>query len=274
MDDDSIDQDEMILSWEDLLEDSEHPELQQFARELIVYAFITTGGNGGANNIFKYIPTSWLVNPDNSGYTNSYAYHMAQILENYRYNRQPLFNEAVDDIILNNWTDYRFIPSIDISKVDKFYSGNPSIDVNEYGQMVAPEVDVPLVIRVSPTVSNSRFVKINRDHDPLSQRSVAIYKKIGTWGYKKVGDKFEPVQTYVLVDPKGQNFYNKNKIYEYGRSDSAVEEQSSLLSKLMKKNGKFESIVLALGADPHNIEDILNKFVKFVLDKNNKSEAV
>ena len=280
MDDDSIDQDEMMLSWEELLEDSDHPELQQFARELIVYSFITTGGNGGSNNIFKYIPTSWIINPEDRGFTNSYAYYMAQILENYRYNRMPMDNR-IDDIILNNWTDYQFIPSVDISKFDKFYTGNPSIDINEYGQPVPPQVDVPLVIRCDGSVSTGRFIKINRNHDPQSQRSVAIYKLVRV-GYKKVDDKYTASYVYVLVEPKGQNFYNTNKIYEYGRSDSQQEEQSVFLDPLIyekTKDGKkqltaFGNLAVGLGADINNIEDILDKFITFVQSKQDKQAAI
>jgi len=84
MSDDSVDADEVSEAWEELLEDSRFPELQQFARDLIIYSFITTGGNGGSNNIFKYIPMSWMVNPDGRGYEASYAFYMQEKLDGFR----------------------------------------------------------------------------------------------------------------------------------------------------------------------------------------------
>jgi hypothetical protein len=56
------------------LSDSRYPELQQFARELIVYAFITSGDYGG-KNLFKYVPNSWKLGKiDNDD--NSYSEYM------------------------------------------------------------------------------------------------------------------------------------------------------------------------------------------------------
>jgi hypothetical protein len=123
--DDSVDADEVSEAWEELLEDSRFPELQQFARDLIVYSFITTGGNGGSNNIFKYIPMSWMVNPDGTGYQSSYAFAMSQKLETFRsVNSGVMVNP--DEVILNNWTDEQFIPTISLKDTKGFYTGRTS----------------------------------------------------------------------------------------------------------------------------------------------------
>jgi hypothetical protein len=218
MSDDSVDADEVSEAWEELLEDSRFPELQQLAKDLIVYSFITTGGNGGSNNIFKYIPISWLVNPDGNGYQASYAHFMEQKLENYRNMTGSGFN--VDDVILNNWTDEQFIPTVTTQDVDTFYSGQPGYTVVN-GRQVNPNTDIPIIIRTK-TKNPSRFVKIRRQYDPESQRSVAIYKRVKVSGDGSV---------YVLVDPKGQNFGGKNKIFEYGRSDASVREAAVQLQR-------------------------------------------
>lgn len=277
MDDDSIDADEVSAAWEELLEDTEHPELQQFARDLIVYSFITTGGNGGSNNIFKYIPVSWLINPDNAGYQNSYAYYIAQKLEFYS-RGASMYEDFMEDIILNNWTDNQFIPTVSLGEgFESYYTGRPYIDVVN-GQQVAPQVDIPIIIKCNSLKANSKFIKINRMHDKESQRSVAIYKKVKI-GRKKVEYKdnegethysYEDINIYVLTNPKGQNFGNRNRIYEYGREDSTSKETA----KLLGLNKGLIDIAQLLGADITSVENVLDTLVSFLDSKTDKEGAL
>ena len=248
--DDSVDADEISEAWEELLEDSKFPELQQFARDLIVYSFITTGGNGSSNNIFKYIPTSWLVNPDGLGYEQSFAYYMQQKLDTFNTVQSGKMVD-IDEVILNNWEDEQFIPTIDLTLTDTFYTGRVGYDIVN-GRQVNPQTDIPIIIRTRKI--GSRFIKIRRQYDPESQRSVAIYKaaKIAS------GDII-----YVLVEPKGQNFGGKNKIYEFGRIDSNVSE----VEKQLRLNTDLMVFAESLGANLNSIEDVLTKLISFVESK-------
>ena len=278
MDDDSIDVDEMTAAWEELLEDSEHPELQKFARDLIVYSFITTGGNGGANNIFKYIPASWLVSPDGQGWNSSYAAFMSQKLQNYNQGGQYGYS-VIDDIILNNWTDNQFIPTVKTDNgFESYYVGRAYTDIIN-GKQVAPQTDVPVMLKCDPNTANSRFIKINRAHDKESQRSVAIYKKVKV-GQKEIKTTDEngkvtsveylPVNVYVLTEPKGQNFGGKNKIYEYGREDSVAKE----VTKQLKLDKNLVQMIELLGGDLTSMESVLDKLVSFIDSKENKTGAL
>ena len=254
MNDDSIDADEVSEAWEELLEDKRFPELQEFARDLIVYSFITNGGNGGANNIYKYIPMSWIVNPDNTGYEYSFAHHMHQKLVNYRYGGGAGID--VDDIILNNWTDEQFIPTVKLENCDVFYTGRSSFEIVK-GNVVNPNTNTPLIILAD---ASSKYIKIQRSYDPESQRSVAIYKRTKTAQNKNV---------YVLVDPKGQNFGGKQKILEYGRWDSNISEANNQL----KLNADLMMFAEMLGANTTSAESVLEKLISFVKGKQNKEAA-
>ena len=257
MSDDSIDADEVSEAWEELLEDSRFPELQQFARDLIVYSFITTGGNGGSNNIFKYTPVSWLINPDGKGYQVSYAHFMEQKLENYQ--NMTAAGLDIDDVILNNWTDEQFIPTVTTQDVETFYAGRKDYTVAN-GRQVNPNTDIPIILRTK-TSSPSRFVKIRRQYDPESQRSVAIYKRV-----KASGDG----SVYVLVDPKGQNFGGKNKIYEFGRFDAAERE----VTRQIGLNKDLVEMAEVLGADMNSVENVLDSLISFVDSTKNKKTAI
>ena len=239
-----------------------------------MYSFITTGGNGGANNIFKYIPASWLVSPDGQGWNSSYAAFMSQKLQNYNQGGQYGYS-IIDDIILNNWTDNQFIPTVKIDKgFESYYAGRAYTDIIN-GKQVAPQTDVPVMLKCDPNTANSRFIKINRAHDKESQRSVAIYKKVKV-GQKEIKNTDEngkivsveylPVNVYVLTEPKGQNFGGKNKIYEYGREDSVTKE----VTKQLKLDKNLVQMIELLGGDLTSMESVLDKLISFIDSKENK----
>jgi hypothetical protein len=257
MSDDSIDADEVSEAWEELLEDTRYPELQEFARDLIVYSFVTNGGNGGSNNLFKYIPMSWIANPDNAGYDVSFAHDMAQKLRNYQTWATDSAGFDIDDVILNNWTDEQFIPTIDIAGADTFYTGR-SAHIVKNGTMLNPNTDIPVIIRGN---YNSKFIKIRRSFDPESQRSVAIYKRV---------KEIQSGSVYVLVDPKGQNFGSKNKILEYGRSDASVSE----VAKQLKLNSDLTNLAEILGADMSSMESVLDKLISLVESKEDRKKTL
>lgn len=83
MDEDQINDDDMAEAWDELLNDNTHEDIQKFARDLIMYAFITSGGNTGAN-LFKYIPNSWKLDSYQDGHAeNGFAQYMQDQLEMY-----------------------------------------------------------------------------------------------------------------------------------------------------------------------------------------------
>ena len=110
LEDDQLDSDQLRFSWHSLLNDSRFPELQSFARELIVYSFVVNSNvKGGAKNLNKFVPNSWKLLPDGDSDIMSYNEYMESVLQDY------INGEASEidyqDIILNNWHDYQFIPT-------------------------------------------------------------------------------------------------------------------------------------------------------------------
>jgi len=98
--DDTIDQDSIIEAWDELLNDGKHPDVQEFARDLIVYAFITSGDSGSMTDLFKYVPNSWRVDPMGMGYEASYAYYMENQLAKAKWSNNGILTEDdIDDII-------------------------------------------------------------------------------------------------------------------------------------------------------------------------------
>ena len=59
--------DQIISGWETMLNDVNHPDIQKFAQELIVYSFVASGDVSGRGGFFEYVPESWR---ESSGYSN------------------------------------------------------------------------------------------------------------------------------------------------------------------------------------------------------------
>ena len=90
--------------WLDLLNDSDI-FVQQFARDLAVYAFLTSGEGKGWNQMWKYIPFEFLDGTTDSG-MQSFTDFVSEILtnEDFRFTEQ-----LEDELAANNFMDYQFV---------------------------------------------------------------------------------------------------------------------------------------------------------------------
>lgn len=81
--------------WDALLHD-EDPAVVQLAKDLVVYAFVTSGDRPGYSKFFGRVPASWREESGYSKYLKDRAHAPAHL----------------NDIILNNWHDSDFIPTV------------------------------------------------------------------------------------------------------------------------------------------------------------------
>lgn len=280
LDDESIDQDEFTQSWEDLLNDTRYPELQKFARDLIMYAFITAGDNGGRNDIMKFIPNSWKIE---SGYVD----HMVNVLDKFNDNKftvdSTLSVEEIEDIILNNWYDDNYIHTVNVKNVREFFSKVKQPD----GKV--RKTEYATIIGLSDNSSiESEFIKIPRPNigDPESQRRYVLYKRIG---FGKREQQFErmingkptivtDVSTYpiyVAVEPRGNRFVDRSLILSYGRNESSRESLTNmcldaLAFKLLVDRGvkvqNTEQAFAELSAIFHETDPAITKYMKDLYD--------
>lgn len=90
--------------WLDLLNDPD-TYVQQFARDLAVYAFLTSGEGKGWNQMWKYIPFEFLDGTTDSG-MQSFTDFVSEILtnEDFRFTEQ-----LEDELAANNFMDYQFV---------------------------------------------------------------------------------------------------------------------------------------------------------------------
>lgn len=215
---------EIIRAWEELW-DSDYQEIRDFAKDLALYAFYTSGDAFGKNNIFRYVPNSIR---EEIGY-----FDYIRDLE-----RNP--DDAIKDIkvfqvIKDLWWNDHVVPTIDYYVLDSsretieeegrpVYRALPHEDsgftvVNKKGV----EVQIPGIIYDKKSQSIISFnqngqpiyppfkkVKLDRNNDP---RTTFLYEYIG------INEDEAPV--YRLINKKGIA-YRGNVLIENGRSKSVL----------------------------------------------------
>lgn len=215
---------EIIRAWEELW-DSDYQEIRDFAKDLALYAFYTSGDAFGKNNIFRYVPNSIR---EEIGY-----FDYIRDLE--RNPDDAVKNIKVFQVIKDLWWNDHVVPTIDYYVLDSsretieeegrpVYRALPHEDsgftvVNKRGA----EVQIPGIIYDKKSQSIISFnqngqpifppfkkVKLDRNNDP---RTTFLYEYIG------INEDEAPV--YRLINKKGIA-YRGNVLIENGRSKSVL----------------------------------------------------
>lgn len=266
LDQNGVESNYVIDAWDELLHDNKHPLLKEFAEDLVVYAFVTSGDQGGFTKFFKQVPFSWRKE---SGYGD---FIRNKIIE---FATKEISQEQLRDAILNNWFDNDFVRTYYFERkasegknnIPNFitYSGESSdkgfapqyhplilaaLTIDEETGVYRPTIDVD---------SAPMFIKIPRrkeENAKDSQRRYTIYERVDN-GMKQAQDgKWISYPIYVKVEPKG-NQLNGDGGYlmtEYGRDDSRINERTPNREALSKayKIGDF--------LDRQVVDDMKNKF--------------
>lgn len=217
----------LINYWRELIDDPE-PRVSQLFKDLVVYAFLTSGDNPTMNSFFQYVPNSYKIS---MGYTD---YIQTKLDELSNGVDQSIVR---DDLFLNNWQNDKLVRPVDLynNKGVKLYS----ISLN--GQSVVPNIilgerqdktDRPAIRPsnwLSMTYVNDKgkliegkfpifypYIKIN---DGLG-RTPANYHVYSLIGYKQAADpetrRLNYIPIYGLVSKKGYK-YRGHTVVEYGK---------------------------------------------------------
>lgn len=240
VDDGGINTNYIINAWNELLEyqNDKQPQvaeyIRNFARDLVVYAFITSGDTQGFTKMFKYVPASWRKK---SGYANFINRELKQLTS---------YIPTVDlnDVLLNNWYDNKLVPTyqfyskdangkrssnfIGVAKMNSVngnkqtWSAYPTIlaalKKNDEG-MYEPSIAVE---------SSPKFIKIPRSYNHYdSQRQYNVYQLYGFARH----DSGIMYPVYVLVQPKGTKVSGGFMVTEYGRDDSTPSSTEYVVSQ-------------------------------------------
>lgn len=223
----SFNQDDLTDAWDELLDYPDDQELKDFARDLVVYAWLTSGEKSGFNRFFKYVPNSWKIK---SGFVG----HVEFWLNKFNTNLESgVRNAIIDDILRNNWNDTDFIPQYDyIRKNQRNFTDSGIYDPqlmkplalcgytqNEKGEWVTTinrldNGQYPRYITVKDEIATKGNNNSNR----------ALYRLVGVSKFDGIKDKdtgntsLTEVPIYALCKKRGLHFKG-NDIFEFGNSD-------------------------------------------------------
>lgn len=228
VDDGGINTNYIINAWNELLEyqNDKQPQvaeyIRNFARDLVVYAFITSGDTQGFTKMFKYVPASWRKK---SGYADFINRKLVQL------NSSPTVD--LNDVLLNNWYDNKLVPTYQFyskgangKKSSNFIGVAKMKIINGNKQMQSAYPTILAALKKNnkgtyePSIaveSSPKFIKIPRSYNHYdSQRQYNVYQLYGLARH----DSGIMYPVYVLVQPKGTKVSGGFMVTEYGRDDS------------------------------------------------------
>lgn len=223
----SFNQDDLTDAWDELLDYPDDQELKDFARDLVVYAQLTSGEKSGFNRFFKYVPNSWKIK---SGFVGHVEFWLNKFNTNLE---SDVRNAIIDDILRNNWNDTDFVPQYDyIRKNQKNFTDSGIYD---------PQLMKPLAlcgytqngkgewVTTINRLNNGQYPRYITVKDELSTKdnnnsNRSLYRLVGVSKFDGIKDKdtgntsLTEVPIYALCKKRGLHFKG-NDIFEFGNSD-------------------------------------------------------
>lgn len=223
----SFNQDDLTDAWEELLDYPDDQELKDFARDLVVYAWLTSGEKSGFNRFFKYAPNSWKIN---SGFVGHVEFWLNMFNANLESDTR---NAIIDDILRNNWNDTDFVPQYDyIRKNQRNFTDSGIYD---------PQLMKPFAlcgytqngkgewVTTINRLDNGQYPRYITVKDELATKdnnnsNRSLYRLVGVSKFDGIKDKdtgntsLTEVPIYALCKKRGLHFKG-NDIFEFGNSD-------------------------------------------------------
>lgn len=223
----SFNQDDLTDAWDELLDYPDDQELKDFARDLVVYAWLTSGEKSGFNRFFKYVPNSWKIK---SGFVGHVEFWLNKFNTNLESDAR---NAIIDDILRNNWNDTDFVPQYDyIRKNQRNFTDSGIYD---------PQLMKPLAlcgytqngkgewVTTINRLDNGQYPRYITVKDELATKdnnnsNRSLYRLVGVSKFDGIKDKdtgntsLTEVPIYALCKKRGLHFKG-NDIFEFGNSD-------------------------------------------------------
>ena len=223
----SFNQDDLTDAWDELLDYPDDQELKDFARDLVVYAWLTSGEKSGFNRFFKYVPNSWKIN---SGFVGHVEFWLNKFNTNLE---SDVRNAIIDDILRNNWNDTDFVPQYDyIRKNQRNFTDSGIYD---------PQLMKPLAlcgytqngkgewVTTINRLDNGQYPRYITVKDEFATKdnnnsNRSLYRLVGVSKFDGIKDKdtgntsLTEVPIYALCKKRGLHFKG-NDIFEFGNSD-------------------------------------------------------
>lgn len=174
MSDESTDINEITRAWNDLFQDETNyitlsdgstKTFRQFAIDLAVYAFMTSGDTNGQTKFFKYVPNTIK---QHIGYSE-YMRNLGDVLSEYD------IEDIVDYVIKSNWDDERFVKTVSSVK----YIQNKPVSMMKQGITISRPVVKKIVNSNGLVQEVEQSVKIPLNFAAVNAEGKATIKMNG-----------------------------------------------------------------------------------------------
>lgn len=238
--DSSSNSDMLIDGWEDLLNDSDQ-FVRAFARDLIVYAYMTSGEYAGWNNLFKYVPPAWIRGEIDTDYQS-----MSSYVENVL--TQSNFDSDMDigDLVANNFQDYRWARRLSGKTKES------TIIYNDTNVLVTGGINVR---SNAPKYVTVRIPGV-RGNDPSNFILYRLLTYVGN------ADKGLKCPVYVQLKKRGYDSGHKQKIYEYGWNFNYAE--NTMASDVFNTTTPSNELQLNESATTNDPIDYINSLAEII----------
>ena len=262
-------------AWNELLEYPDE-KIQNFARDLIVYSFYTSGEMSGKTKLFKYVPPEWRVSRTEVNETQqSYSEFFKEIKTNKQKQSNNIDN-IIDKLCRNLWYKEQFVRKVSLNKLIKFQGSDilkthtRSISISEEEAETVPDpILLPIVAgiefsnnRVEPIFKGSTddcpryFYVRDTHHDRLTRNddsavSLTLYKLVGFNTYTDQSGVQMKYPVYVQTSVLGEKYY-RNNVFEFNEELEPNENidaygiMSEFLNALGQRVASKEDVQLVL----------------------------
>lgn len=188
-------------AWLDLLQD-EDKFVRAFARDLIIYSFMTSGEYNGWNKLFKYVPEEWLSGQVDTDY-QSFSDFVQKALDS---NCSTYLEESIfDEIIANNFQDYDFMHPI------RKYTNNT------INYITSSDKNIAILPKVSRREDIQQYVVLKKsDYSSRNAYAVDVYKLLYAVNGKDEKGHVAYIPVYKRIQKRGYHNSQHFDIYEYG----------------------------------------------------------
>lgn len=126
--DDSDNANAIERAWDELYRDTyhytedekgvKHYYIREFAEDLAIYAFLTSGDRPGTTRFFKYVPNTirTAISAKLNDTEQSYAQYIGNLQEQFANGEFGFSDEDINNIIGDNWTDNDFVKEIKLTR--------------------------------------------------------------------------------------------------------------------------------------------------------------
>lgn len=216
-------------AWQELLDDP-NEDVRSFAKDLVLYAFITTGGNTTKNGIYNLLPVSVF---DGSFKFIEGAESFSSFMRN-RQNASAAENERIStNAILNNWWSSEIIPSVQATK-EEFDPQTNQVVLSRAlnnGVYVQSKNGIEIAIAFTSRKQLPPFVKIMYGKNP---EDTIVYRMVGI---ATINNKSDFV--YCAVDKLGINKNGKtviecdNSVFEFNHVPNSIPATGEITQTLL-----------------------------------------